>query len=104
MAFQGDQQDRFDRQAGARQEIIANRAGEIAQTPHLAEEINRQLNDIEEAADLQDHAAPTPDVAADGGLSGLAGIGAHAVGDLSRTWIPAPPPPYDENLRSERIH
>jgi hypothetical protein len=104
MAFQGDQQDRFDRQAGARQEIIANRAGEIAQTPHLAEEINRQLNDIEEAADLQDHAAPTADVAADGGLSGLAGIGAHAVGDLSRTWIPAPPPPYDENLRSERIH
>jgi hypothetical protein len=104
MAYEGDQQDRLDRQAGARQNIIAGTAGAIAVTPQLAEEINRQLNDAEEAADVASHIPPPPDVAADGGLGAIAGVGRDTAQDVDRMWIPGPPPAYDENLMSERIN
>src|SRR5262245_17557648 len=104
MAYQGDQQDRLDRQAGARQNIIANTAGAIAVTPQLAEEINRQLNDAEDAADVASHIPPPADVAADGGLAATAGVGRDTAQDVDRMWIPATPPAYDENLMSERIN
>ena len=104
MAYQGDQQERFERQAGARRNIIANSAGNIAVTPQLAEEINRQLNDAEALADARQDVPPPADVAADGGLAGIAGIGRDAAQDVDRMWIPSPPPPYDENLMSERIN
>ncbi len=103
MAYQGDKQDRLDRQAAARQTIIANSAGNIAQNPQLAEEVNRQLNDAEEIAE-RDSNVPIPPDAADGGLAAAIGVGRDAVGSMDRMWIPQAPPPYDENLMSERIN
>ena len=104
MAYQGDQQDRLDLQSGARERVIADRSGDIAVTPQLAEEINRQFNDIEDQAEVQEHVPPPPDVAADGGLSGTAGVGIHTAQSIGRMWIPETPPEYDENLMSERMN
>lgn len=103
MAYQGDQQDRLDQQAEARRTVIASSAADIALNPQLAEEVNRQLNDIEELAEQASH-APIPPDATDGGLAGAAGIGRDTAPSVDRMWIPQPPPPYDENLMSERIN
>lgn len=104
MAYQGEQQNRFDRQVGVRQNVIANTAGDIAVTPQLSEEINRQLNDAEALADAQADNPPPPEVGPDGGLASTVGIGRDTAQDIDNMWIPAPPPPYDENLMSERIN
>lgn len=104
MAYQGDQQKRFDVQAAARRKIIANTAGDIALNPQLAEELNRRLSDEEEIAENIAHQNPPPDAAADGGFAAAVGIGRDAVGDVNQMWVPQAPPPYDENLMSERIN
>lgn len=93
-------QDFLDRLAGLRDQVVTLRAGDIAGTPALADELLRQIDDIYQSTVKNDASAPRPP---DRGLASLAGVGDEAAQDMGDTRIPHGVSPYDEGVSSERI-
>lgn len=93
-------QDFLDKLAALREQVVTMRAGDIATNPPLADELLRQIDDIQQATVATETAAPRP---ADKGLAELAGVGDEAASDLAETRIPHGVSPYDEGVSSERI-
>jgi hypothetical protein len=68
--------------------------------PALAEELNKQIDDLVAASAQADSAIPPPP---DRGLAELVGIGPNAARKFGDVKIPQGVVPYDENVNSERI-
>jgi hypothetical protein len=101
MANEKDNQQMLDRLAALRETMTSQLAASLIANPALADAINKQIDDIQQAmvdADLK--ATPPPD----SGLGQLAGVGPDAASDLGQTRIPEGVRPYDEQVMSERIN
>src|SRR5262249_15203694 len=99
MATEKDYQDLQDRVAALREAVTNRLAPQLIANPALAETIVKQIDDMLEAAERADAAAPAPP---DKGLSQLAGIGPDAAGELGKARIPGGVVPYDDTITSER--
>jgi hypothetical protein len=89
-----------DQLAALREKLADDNAGTIALTPQFAEELLRQVDDMEAAKEAADAVAPAPP---DKGLAALAGIGPDASPDLGDTRLPPGVQEYDETVTSERM-
>ena len=95
-----DYQDRLDRIAALRAEVAERLSGSLVSNPALAEELNRQIDALVDAAVLDDAAAPRPP---DSGLAQLVGVGPDAAQLFGQVAVPQGVAPYDDNINSERI-
>ncbi len=93
-------QDRIDRIAALRAEVAQRLSGSLVSNPALAEELNRQIDALVDAAVAADEAAtPPPDL----GLAELVGVGPDAAQVFGAVKVPQGIAPYDDNINSERI-
>jgi len=86
--------------AALREKLAADNAGTIALTPQFAEELIRQVDDMEAAKESADAAATPPP---DKGLAELTCIGPGAAAALGDTRLPPGVQEYDETVTSERM-
>ena len=93
-------QNLYDRIAALKETLTGQLAGDLAANPQLAEELNRQLDDLLSATLTADNALPLPP---DKGLAELAGVGPQAAVELGVTQLPHGVEPYDETVTSERV-
>src|SRR6185369_14400264 len=93
-------QNLYDRIAARKETLTGQLAGDLAANPQLAEELNRQLDDLLSATLTADNALPLPP---DKGLAELAGVGPQAAVELGVTQLPHGVEPYDETVTSERV-
>jgi hypothetical protein len=100
MLSEREYQDRLDRIQALRQQVTERLSGGLVSNPALAEELNRQIDALVDAARDSDAAGPTPP---DRGLSQLVGVGPEAAQRFGDVKIPLGVPEYDENVNSERI-
>ncbi len=75
-------------------------SGSLVSNPALAEELNKQIDDLVAASAQADSAVPPPP---DRGLAELVGVGPNAARKFGDVKIPQGVLPYDENVNSERI-
>lgn len=90
----------FDRIAALRQTVTGQLSNELLQNPQLAEQINKQIDDMVAAVLQQQANSPPPP---DKGLAQLLGIGPEAASSLGQTRAPTGIEPYDETVASERL-
>ena len=90
-------QDRLDRIAALRAEVAERLSGSLVSNPALAEEINRQIDALVDAATVADQAAAAPP---DLGLAELVGVGPQAAGSFGTVKVPQGVAPYDDNVNS----
>jgi hypothetical protein len=95
-----DYQDRLDRVQALREQVAQRLSGSLVSNPALAEELNRQIDALVDAAAAADSAAVGPP---DGGLAELVGVGPDASPDFGTVKVPQGVSPYDESINSERI-
>jgi hypothetical protein len=95
-----DYQDRLDRVQALREQVAQRLSGSLVSNPALAEELNRQIDALVDAAAAADSAAAGPP---DGGLAELVGVGPDASPDFGTVKVPQGVSPYDESINSERI-
>ncbi len=100
MATEEYYRDLHDRVGELRQRVVARLAPEIAQTPGLADALDKYIDDMIDAAIKADMKEPPPP---DKGLAKLVGIGSEAANDLGETRLPPGVTPYDETVTSERL-
>jgi hypothetical protein len=100
MLSEQEYQDRLDRIQALRAQVAQQLSGSLVSNPALAEELNRQIDDLEAAASAADAAVPPPP---DLGLAELIGVGPDAAQRFGVAKIPPGVTPYDENINSERI-
>jgi hypothetical protein len=86
--------------AALREKLAEDNAGTIALTPQFAEELLRQVDDMETSKDKADAATPPPP---DKGLAEMAGIGPEAAASFGDTRLPPGVQEYDETVTSERM-
>ena len=89
-----------DRIAALRQTVAKQLTPDLIQHPELAEVLTKHIDDLLAAAVEAAAKKPAPP---DIGLSGLAGIGPDAAGELGETYIPQAVEEYDDTVTSERI-
>jgi hypothetical protein len=95
-----DYQDRLDRVQALREQVTQRLSGSLVSNPALAEELNRQIDALIDAAAAADSAVAGPP---DGGLAELVGVGPDASPDFGTVKVPQGVSPYDESINSERI-
>jgi hypothetical protein len=95
-----DYQDRLDRIQALREQVAERLSGSLVSNPALAEELNRQIDALVDAATAADAGAPGPP---DGGLAQLVGVGPDAARRFGTVQMSQGVSPYDENINSERI-
>jgi hypothetical protein len=100
MTTERDYQDRLDRIQALREKVTGQLSGSLVSNPALAEEINRQIDELVDAASAADASAPTPP---DLGLARLVGVGPEAARQFGEVRVPQGVAAYDENVNSERI-
>ncbi|WUJ70483.1 hypothetical protein OG809_35970 [Kribbella soli] len=100
MLSERDYQDLLDRMQALRSQVAERLSGSLVSNPALAEEINKQLDDLVTAAREADAAGPRPP---DRGLAELVGVGPDAAQDFGDVKIPQGVAEYDENVNSERV-
>ena len=100
MLSEREDQERLDRIQALRQQVTDRLSGSLVSNPALAEELNKQIDELLEATTRADEAvAPPPDR----GLAELVGVGPEAAKAFGHVKIPLGVEPYDENVNSERI-
>ncbi len=100
MLSEQDYQDRLDRIQALREQVAQRLSGSLVSNPALAEELNRQIDALVDAATAADASAPAPP---DGGLAELVGVGPDAAPAFGTVKMSQGVSPYDENISSERI-
>src|SRR5258708_3857887 len=100
MANEKDYQQLLDRLAALREKVTDNLAADLISNPALADAIDKQVDDMEQAVVDADLKAP---VSPDQGLGQLAGVGPEAADQMGKTRIPEGVEPYDETVASERL-
>jgi hypothetical protein len=100
MLSEREYQDRLDRIQALRAQVAQQLSGSLVSNPALAEELNRQIDELVGAATEADGTAPAPP---DQGLAELVGVGPQAAQQFGQVKIPPGVAPYDENVNSERI-
>lgn len=100
MLSEKDYQDRLDRIQALREQVAERLSGSLVSNPALAEELNRQIDTLVDAATTADTSAPGPP---DGGLAQLVGVGPDAAARFGAVQMSQGVSPYDENINSERI-
>jgi hypothetical protein len=100
MLSERDYQALIDRMQALRNQVAERLSGSLVSNPALAEEINRQLDDLVQAARDADAAGPMPP---DRGLAELVGVGPDAAKKFGDVKIPQGVVEYDENVNSERV-
>jgi hypothetical protein len=100
MATEQYYKDLQDRVGALRERVVARLAPEIAQTPGLADALDKYIDDMIDAAVRADMRTPPPP---DKGLAKLVGIGPEAADNLGETRLPPGVTPYDEAVTSERL-
>lgn len=100
MLSEREYQELLDRMQALRSQVSERLSGSLVSNPALAEEINRQLDDLVAAARGADAAGPQPP---DRGLAELVGVGPDAAQQFGSVKIPQGVVEYDENVNSERI-
>ncbi|MFF0267514.1 hypothetical protein [Kribbella sp. NPDC004536] len=100
MLTERDYQDLLDRVQALRSQVAERLSGSLVSNPALAEEINKQLDDLVTAAELADAKGPQPP---DRGLAELVGVGPDAAQKFGDVKIPQGVAEYDENVNSERV-
>jgi hypothetical protein len=100
MLTEKEYQDRLDRIQALRDQVAQRLSGSLVSNPALAEELNRQIDVLVDAAVNADNAAPPPP---DLGLAQLVGVGPEAAQQFGQVRVPQGVAPYDENVNSERI-
>ncbi len=100
MLSEKDYQDRLDRVQALREQVTQRLSGSLVSNPALAEELNRQIDALIDAAAAADSAVAGPP---DGGLAELVGVGPDASPDFGTVKVPQGVSPYDESINSERI-
>jgi hypothetical protein len=100
MLTEREYQDGIDRVQALRERVAQQLSGSLVSNPALAEELNRQIDDLVQAVIKADSTAAAPP---DGGLAELVGLGPEAARQFGTTKIPQGVVPYDENVNSERI-
>ncbi|MFD3401172.1 hypothetical protein ACFWUU_10865 [Kribbella sp. NPDC058693] len=100
MLSERDYQDLLDRMQALRSQVAERLSGSLVSNPALAEEINKQLDDLVTAAREADAAGPRPP---DRGLAELVGVGPDAAQEFGDVKIPQGVAEYDENVNSERV-
>ncbi len=94
------QQQLFDRIAALRATVTDRLASDLTENPHLADAINKQIDEMLTAVvNTQSQIPPPPDK----GLAQLVGLGPEAATELGQTRSPLGVEPYDETVASERI-
>jgi hypothetical protein len=93
-------QERIDRIQALREQVAERLSGSLVSNPALAEELNRQIDDLVDKAVKADSDAPAPP---DLGLAELVGVGPGAAQKFGEVKVPQGVVPYDENVNSERI-
>ncbi|GCD91837.1 hypothetical protein [Nocardioides sp. LS1] len=93
-------QERIDRIHALREQVADQLSGSLVSNPALAEELNGQIDDLENAAIAADNLAGGPP---DRGLAALVGIGPDAAREFGETLTTHGVTPYDETVSSERI-
>src|SRR5580698_9931415 len=100
MLSESEYQDRLDRIQALRKQVAERLSGSLVSNPAMAEELNRQIDDLVQAAtDADALVQPAPDR----GLAALVGIGPDAAQQFGAVSVPPGVAPYDENVNSERI-
>jgi hypothetical protein len=100
MLDERDYQGRIDRVAALRGEVTDRLAGSLISNPALAEELNRQIDELVDAATRDaDQATPPADL----GLAELIGIGPGAAQKFGDVKMSNGVTPYDDQVNSERI-
>lgn len=100
MLSEREYQDRLDRIQALREKLAEQLSGSLVSNPALAEELNRQIDDLVEAATKADATRPSePDL----GLAALVGIGPQAAQQFGDAKTSHGVAPYDENVNSERL-
>ncbi|MBV9790349.1 MAG: hypothetical protein JOZ51_19315, partial [Chloroflexi bacterium] len=100
MATEKDNRNLHDRVGALREQVINRLSPEIAQTPGLADAIDKYIDDMIAAviaAEMRE--TPPPDK----GLAQLVGIGDEAAQSLGETRLPPGVTQYDETVTSERM-
>ena len=100
MLSEREYQERLDRIQALRRQVADRLSGSLVSNPALAEELNKQIDDLVQASADADAAVPPPP---DRGLAELVGVGPDAAGRFGDVKIPQGVVPYDENVNSERI-
>lgn len=100
MANQKESQHLRDRLAALRQTVTDQLNANLIANPALADALNKQIEDMQQAISDADSQTPPPP---DQGLGQLAGIGPEAASEMGATRIPEGIEPYDENVTSERM-
>jgi hypothetical protein len=100
MATEKDNRNLHDRVGALRQQVINRLAPEIAQTPGLADAIDKYIDDMIAAVVEAELREPLPP---DKGLAQLVGIGTEAAQTLGETRLPPGVAQYDETVTSERM-
>ena len=100
MLSEREYQDRLDRIQALRRQVAERLSGSLVSNPALAEELNRQIDDLVQAASDADAQAQAP---ADRGLAELIGVGPEAAQEFGTVKIPPGVAEYDENVNSERV-
>jgi hypothetical protein len=89
-----------DRIAALRDTLVGRLGSNLIQNPQLADEINRQIEELLESASEADRKEKPPP---DHGLAELVGIGKDAAQELGKTRVPPGVERYDETVTSERV-
>ena len=100
MLTEREYQDGIDRVQALREKVAEQLSGSLVSNPALAEELNRQIDDLVDAVVKADAAAAVPP---DQGLAELVGIGPEAAQEFGQARIPQGVVPYDETVSSERL-
>ena len=98
MLSEREYQERLDRIQALRQQVADRLSGSLVSNPALAEELNKQIDDLVAASAQADSAVPPPP---DRGLAELVGVGPNAARKFGDVKIPQGVLPYDENVNSD---
>jgi hypothetical protein len=100
MLSEQEYQDRLDRIAALRAEVAERLSGSLVSNPALAEELNRQIDALVDAAGAADLGGPLPP---DRGLAQLVGVGPDAAQRFGQVQMSQGVAAYDDTVNSERI-
>ena len=100
MLTEREYQDGIDRVQALRARVAQQLSGSLVSNPALAEELNRQIDDLVAAVSDADAGAPGPP---DSGLAQLIGVGPEAARQLGQVKMSQGVAPYDDNANSERL-
>ena len=100
MLSEKDYQDRLDRIQALREQVAQRLSGSLVSNPALAEELNRQIDELVDAATTADSQVAGPP---DGGLAQMVGLGPDAANHFGSVQMSQGVTPYDENINSQRI-